>query len=130
VSYRHDLHPEHHFALVTSTSKRIVNAMPQLNHIPWAFVGGYEGEGTEKNTQILACCAALKTTLADVIYIGDSPSDRSLATSLKIPYLYPRGSLITEIFEPELFVDPTPRLDAAIADARGIQATLNRLDEG
>ena len=99
VDYRHDLHPELGFAIVSSTKKTIMSNMPQLLRIPWTYIGGYEGVGTDKTYQIKNTMRDRRVTREEVCYVGDSPSDAEIAAFLGIPFFTPSASTIADIEE-------------------------------
>jgi phosphoglycolate phosphatase-like HAD superfamily hydrolase len=97
AAFRYGAPRDWRFALVTSTNKRIVDRMMQLRQIDWAFIGGYEGKGTEKREQILRAILPGVSLHHDVIYVGDSPSDRDLADDLGLEYHFPSGQLLATL---------------------------------
>lgn len=84
-------------ALVSSTRKTIINSMPQLKTIPWSFIGGYEGPGTEKSLQIRNAMKTLHVYQPEMVYVGDSDSDREIAAFYGIPFFEPSATTLAEI---------------------------------
>lgn len=97
--FRADLFPNWRFALVTSTHRRIVEKMPQIRRIHWDFMGGFEGPGSEKIEQIRLLRERLGISWSDVVYVGDAPSDKDIATQLGIMYKYPSALTLQEVIQ-------------------------------
>jgi phosphoglycolate phosphatase-like HAD superfamily hydrolase len=95
--YRNDIHPGCLLALVSSTRKEIIRSMPMLNHIPWSYIGGYNGPGTEKSLQIREAMKVLHIYQPEMCYVGDSESDREIATFYGIPFFSPSTTTLAEI---------------------------------
>jgi phosphoglycolate phosphatase-like HAD superfamily hydrolase len=103
ATFRHDVYPDWRFALVTSTHAKIVHHMPQIRHVQWDYVGGYDGIDKNKRVQILDACVTAGVSTTEAVYIGDAPSDKTLADHLGIPYYYPNGTLVPELLGQPMF---------------------------
>ncbi len=88
------------FALVTSSHRRIVDAMPQLHTIPWSYVGGYRGDtSTNKPMQMAEAMKVLNIFHPEVCYVGDSPSDEQIAALCGMPFFHPSATTLDEIMQ-------------------------------
>jgi phosphoglycolate phosphatase-like HAD superfamily hydrolase len=84
-------------ALVSSTRKDIVVAMPQVKSLPLAYVGGYDGKTRIKSMQVREAVQACGVTLKDCVYVGDSQQDADIATALDIPFFLVSSTTYTDI---------------------------------
>jgi phosphoglycolate phosphatase-like HAD superfamily hydrolase len=80
--------PTWRFALVSSTHRDIVRAMPQLRECQFHAMGGYDGANNRKEAQCRGIIDAWRIPLEDCYYIGDTESDRALAEMLGV-HFYP-----------------------------------------
>lgn len=97
TQHRFDPYFPFQLALVTSTTKDIVDATPLLSCIKWNYIGGHDGGGFGKLEQIQVCLDTLQRPITDVIYVGDSRSDRDIAQLCGFDYRYPTDTLLREL---------------------------------
>lgn len=88
ASFRHDVDEDVHFALVSSTSTKIISRMDQLLPVGFDFMQGYRGPGWEKPEQIKDVLAEAQQSgyAVRACYVGDSPSDRQVAIDVGLPF--------------------------------------------
>lgn len=85
--------PAFSLALVSSTSRTIMETIPALREIPWRAIEGFDGE-RHKDDQIRDIMHEHDINDDDCIYVGDVESDKNLAAKLGIPFSWPVSHLI------------------------------------
>lgn len=86
-------------ALVSSTSRHILNGMDQLGAIPWNHRYGWDGGKFTKEYQIIEASEKAHVPLRSCIYVGDTVSDHAIAIDLGLPFFSVHDKTLDDVLD-------------------------------